>query len=112
MAVVSEVESVYIPSHGQHVNALMRDVAFSRVDCKLCKGTVKPGSFAIVLPRCKDCFHYECFMEALRPKSQPNPQEAGSSETEGAVEAVKLPPLLCPHCFSSLTEGRIQRQTR
>jgi len=110
---VSEVESVYIASHGQHVNALLRDVAFSVVECNLCKDRVKPGSFAIVLPHCKDCFHYECFIDALRPKPQPNPQEAGVSQIEGATEDLKLPPLCCPHCSSSLTEGRVlTRQKR
>eukprot|EP00444_Apocalathium_aciculiferum_P070331 CAMPEP_0183579786 /NCGR_PEP_ID=MMETSP0371-20130417/144526_1 /TAXON_ID=268820 /ORGANISM="Peridinium aciculiferum, Strain PAER-2" /LENGTH=180 /DNA_ID=CAMNT_0025790325 /DNA_START=56 /DNA_END=596 /DNA_ORIENTATION=- len=69
MSVQNEVDRMWLGSRKMYINAVVRDVAFLPIPCKLC-GEDATSGFTIIVTRCRDSFHYDCFMKALRPRPQ------------------------------------------
>mmetsp|Transcript_30338 Transcript_30338/g.96998 ORF Transcript_30338/g.96998 Transcript_30338/m.96998 type:complete len:125 (+) Transcript_30338:77-451(+) len=112
MAVENELERMYLRSHRQHINAVLRDVGHTSILCKLCGQGVQTG-FAVVVSSCRDTFHYQCFVDALNAPAGAKTQEmdvdaagaGGATDAEPGrrVCARTLPPLWCPKCRIPLT---------
>ncbi|CAJ1338785.1 unnamed protein product [Effrenium voratum] len=98
MEVVNEHDRLYLASRRCCVNASLRDVGFSPVECKLCKDMMRQGFFVVVM-HCKHSFHVDCFNHHFEEVVD-NPQ--APDQADGAV--ARRQPLLCPcsGCSSSL----------
>mmetsp|Transcript_24428 Transcript_24428/g.42746 ORF Transcript_24428/g.42746 Transcript_24428/m.42746 type:complete len:121 (+) Transcript_24428:78-440(+) len=111
---MNEVQRLWLPNRGQHVQALLRDIGFVSVSCGICNERIRSGMFVIV-PKCKDTFHHSCFVDALAPAPEPNPQDAQQEEQprhaedcvnqneaneaeEGGPTQKAFVPLCCPKC--------------
>eukprot|EP00928_Gymnodinium_smaydae_P071613 TRINITY_DN5514_c3_g1_i1.p1 TRINITY_DN5514_c3_g1~~TRINITY_DN5514_c3_g1_i1.p1 ORF type:complete len:109 (+),score=16.82 TRINITY_DN5514_c3_g1_i1:87-413(+) len=106
MSVANEVERLYLPSHGKHLDAFLRDVGYVPIYCFCCEASMTKG-FAVVVHSCKHTFHFECFKRSLTTTME-NPQDgadapvAGASRSASADGPPALRPLLCPHCHGPL----------
>jgi len=87
MDVVNEVERLWLKSHKRYVNAVLRDVGFLPIACKLCGGKMKSG-FAVVVPKCHHSFHHDCFVDALKIVA---PDDAVGANPQDAATAAESP---------------------
>lgn len=104
MDVVSELDRVWLPSHQRHIDALLRDVGFIPIPCRLCGKDARSG-FAVVVSACRHSFHYDCFVDALRADVEPNPQEAETASSSSDSEATPKAAAAVEDSLASAAEG-------
>eukprot|EP00929_Paragymnodinium_shiwhaense_P073809 TRINITY_DN37703_c0_g1_i1.p1 TRINITY_DN37703_c0_g1~~TRINITY_DN37703_c0_g1_i1.p1 ORF type:complete len:176 (-),score=26.03 TRINITY_DN37703_c0_g1_i1:132-659(-) len=108
MEVVSEIDAMYMPHYGRKINAMMRDVGFTAVQCGLC-GEMATRGFLVSLPRCRHNFHYNCFRQYFQPQlrscsldsTEPPASEVGTPTSFGAPTPKRGPSPLQDLLFSA-----------